>query len=116
MEIKAPPIDIDTPIPFEIKPQIIAVDCDGTLTTSIAWTEEEMRNAISRTEVIEKVNELYERNFVVIHTARRHAFYEVTIDWLKRNNVRYHSIRMGKLPADLYIDDKCINVEDFIDG
>ena len=26
------------------------------------------------------------------------------------------STRMGKLPADLYIDDKCINVEDFIDG
>jgi uncharacterized HAD superfamily protein len=106
---------LDKPIPFEIaKPRVISVDCDGTLTEESCWTEEDMRNATPKEDVIKKVNDLHLENFIVIHTARRHQFYEVTVDWLKRHGVKYHAIRMGKMPADLYLDDKCVNVKDFV--
>jgi arabinogalactan endo-1,4-beta-galactosidase len=114
VEIK-PDIDIDSPISYELTPQVprvIAIDCDGFLTNETCWTEEEMREATPRTAAIKKVNELFKANFIIIHTARRNEFYQVTIDWLTKNGVRFHAIRMEKMPADLYYDDRCQNLED----
>ena len=94
--------------------QIIAVDCDGTLTRATAWTEEEMRDALPNKRIIAKVNELHKTGMVIIHTARRDEFYQVTKDWLDRNGVRYHAIVTGKLPASVYIDDNSLNIEDIV--
>jgi uncharacterized HAD superfamily protein len=108
------------PIPYKLMPlacteskkKVIGVDVDGCLTEETCWTEGEMQNATPRLDVIEAVNKMAKQNFIVIHTARRECFYQATVEWLKKHNVTYHAVSMGKLPCDLYIDDRAINVEE----
>ena len=35
---------------------------------------------------------------------------EVLIDWLSRYKVKYHQLIFGKPLADLYVDDKAMNI------
>lgn len=71
--------------------KVIAIDFDGTASS-----------------YPEKVNELYEckENFIVIYTARSPIIREKTIQDLQQLGIRYHALVMGKLRADIYIDDK----------
>lgn len=93
---------------------IIAVDIDGTLTEETCWTPEQCLNATPRLDVIKKVNELYKTKFIVMYTARRDHLIESTIKWLKKNEIGFHSFSNNKMAADFYIDDKCMDVEDFL--
>jgi hypothetical protein len=56
----------------------------------------------------EKVNNLYNNkdNFIVIYTARSSQIRKETEDELKNLSIRYHTLVMDKLRADVYIDDK----------
>lgn len=56
----------------------------------------------------EKVNELYEDpdNFIVIYTARSEMIRMGTENYLATLGINYHALVMGKLRADVYIDDK----------
>ena len=105
---------LDKPIPYEIvRPKVYSVDIDGTLTTDSCWTDDEVLNATPNQEVIDKVNELFQHNFIVVHTARRHELYQSTIKWLEKNGVRYHSTRFEKMPCDVIFDLDAVNrVED----
>jgi len=87
---------------------VIAVDLDKTLTTNTVWHTEDNEPEPNK-EMINTINELHKSNFIVIHTARRHELYELTIKWLNKHGVNYHSISMGKMAADVYIDDKSVN-------
>lgn len=90
---------------------VIAVDVDNTLTLDTAWNATECLAAKPNRKVINHINKLYESNFIVIHTARRHNLYEATVQWLNANGVKYHAICMGKMPADMYIDDRAIGLD-----
>lgn len=92
-----------------MKPKVYSIDIDGTLTNSSAWTEEECLNAEPNLIMINKVNELHALNFIIIHTARRHELYIATIAWLNKYEVRYHAIRMEKLPCDIIVDLDSVN-------
>ena len=85
---------------------VISVDMDGGLCEGEYWGEEE---PMPIQDNIDLVNDLARGHFVVIHTARRHGLYEQTIKWLNKYGVEYHAIRMGKMPSDLYWDDKAWN-------
>ena len=102
------------PIPYEMaKPKVYSIDLDNTLSIGSAWTCDECETLPPRQDMIDKVNELSEMNFIVIHTARRHGLYQSTIKWLEANHVRYHAICMAKMPADKIVDIDVINrVED----
>jgi hypothetical protein len=93
-------------------PKVYAIDVDGTLTIGDAWDYESCLMAKPRQEIIDYVNEIAKKNFIVIHTARRHNLYEATVEWLAIHGVTYHAIRMGKMPADYYLEDKAINPND----
>jgi hypothetical protein len=95
-------------------PKVYSIDVDGTLTTGTAWDYESCMMAKPRQEIIDYVNEVAKKNFVVIHTARRHHLYEATIEWLAIHGVKYHAIRMGKMPADKYIDNQAYRPEELI--
>lgn len=82
---------------------------DGTLTVNTAWTSEDCLTVEPRQEVIDKINELAMSNFIVIHTARRHELYVNTIKWLNKHNVKYHAIRMEKMPCDVFYDSDAVN-------
>lgn len=99
--------------------QLIAVDLDGTLCElgfSSAKGEENMLLAPIKA-AIQKVNRMYSQgHHIVIYTARPREFYQLTEAWLVMHGVRYGALRMGKLKADWYIDDKAISAEDFLKG
>jgi uncharacterized HAD superfamily protein len=96
------------------KLKVIAVDMDGTLCVGDAWTPEQALATEPRLDIIEKVNELAQSNFVVIFTARRDHMLPATLEWLRRNNVRFHAISNIKMPADVYVDDRAILPEDLL--
>lgn len=96
----------------KIQGKVVAVDMDGTLAKGTAWNAEDAINAEPRMEIIEKVNQLYKGNFIVIHTARRDDMYQATKDWLSLYGVKYHAIAMEKMAADYYIDDRALRPEE----
>jgi uncharacterized HAD superfamily protein len=93
------------------KRKVIAVDLDGTLCKSEYWGE-----GIPEPEkvIIAEVDRLFMAGaIIIIYTARRPEYARETYAWLDYYGVPYHGVMMQKKPgADLYIDDKALNVED----
>lgn len=83
---------------------VIGIDIDGVLTIETAG-----HNYVSRTpnkKMIYKVDQWYKENhIIVIFSSRWEADRSVTKKWLKDNNVKYHTLILGKPVFDLYIDD-----------
>jgi DNA invertase Pin-like site-specific DNA recombinase len=91
-----------------LKAQVIAVDCDGTLSRGVCWTVKEVKEAKPRVGIIRQVNRLYLTNFIVIYTARRDHLLVETLKWLRKNGVSFHAISNNKIPAACYLDDKAL--------
>ena len=102
----------------------IIVDIDGTL---CVVENRDFINAIPIQEVIDKVNEYYEKGYeVIISTARgqnscntveemQNKYEAITKEWLDKAGVKYHRLEIGyKQNADMYVDDKAIRPEEFI--
>ena len=91
--------------------KLIAVDMDGVLCEGKFWGEGECKPIKKN---IEYFNSVYKKGgHIIIYTARRPRHFEVTQNWLDRYGVMYHGIAMmKKIGADIYIDDKAINIED----
>ena len=93
----------------------LSIDIDGTLCENTFGAYEE---AIPIEERIRKINRLYEKgNIINLYSARGTT---TGIDWsdlttkqLKKWGVKYHSLKLGKPEADLYIDDKAVNAYEF---
>lgn len=90
--------------------KIISVDIDGFVTQGEQFWDQE---PTPKRDVIEKINELYKNGHVIIyHTGRHPCYYEVTYAWLIKYGCFFHALRMGKLSADVYLDDRNSNLED----
>lgn len=98
-------------------------DIDGTICTNTSGNYDK---AIPFEERIKKINKLYdEGHYITLFTARGmgstnnnqiiaiNKYYSFTEQQLKRWNVKYHSLILGKPTADFYIDDKGVNDEQF---
>ena len=89
--------------------KIIAVDIDGTIATGKFWAED----CEPIEDNLEKINQLYfDGHTIIYHTARHPRYYELTYSWLVKHGAYFHALEMGKLTANLYIDDKALNVND----
>ncbi len=94
---------------------IYCFDIDGTLCTN---TDGDYQTARPFDEVIARVNRLYDEGHrILLNTARGST---TGIDWRELTErqlgdwgVRYHELFMGKPTADVYIDDKGLNLEDW---
>jgi len=94
---------------------VFCFDIDGTICTN---TEGDYKKAMPFKNIIEKINRLYdEGNTIIFLTARGSTtgidWREVTETQLNSWGVRYHKLYFNKPSADIYIDDKAINVKDF---
>lgn len=71
--------------------KIIAIDYDGTAS-----------------DFPNKVNALFDNqaNFIVIHTARPEYLRKETVQALAEKGINYSALVMGKVRADVYVDDK----------
>lgn len=91
---------------------IYCFDIDGTLCTN---TDGDYENAEPDFRTIARVNSLFEAGHkILLYTARgattRIDWRGVTEEQLGRWGLRYHALYMGKPTADLYVDDKAINL------
>ena len=91
--------------------KLIAVDLDWTICKGEFWWEWEPEPLMDR---IEYFNSLYKKGaHIIIYTARDPRWFAVTQNWLDKHWVMRHWIEMmRKIWADLYIDDKAININD----
>lgn len=95
---------------------IYCFDIDGTICTN---TDGDYANAEPFAEVIGRIKQLAdEGHTIVLHTARGAT---TGIDWrvlteeqMARWGVRYQSLVMGKPTADVYVDDKGVNLQDWL--
>lgn len=83
---------------------IIAVDVCGTLTKSVCFTPSEVRKSKPIKGAVKRVNELFDKGFVVILTARKDELIGPTVMWLHKHGFKYHAISNYKMPFDKYID------------
>lgn len=97
-----------------LKKKIILVDFDGVLSEGECWTAEECKKVKPITKNIEKVNKLSKNNFIVVWTARNDDLIVESLKWLRRNGVEFDAISNEKPPANFYIDDKAISLDDLI--
>jgi len=91
--------------------KLIAIDLDGTLCKGEFWGEGDPTPIKER---IEYFNNIYKKGaHIIIYTARQPRYFIKTMAWLIKNEVMYHGIMMQQKPgADLYCDDKVININD----
>lgn len=88
-------------------------------------THEKYALATPNSEVIGTINKLHSTGHkIIIYTARRMLTHsgdmdkiledvgDITARWLGQHNVLYDEVIFGKPYADVYIDDKALNVDD----
>lgn len=102
----------------------IILDFDDTLAFH---NNRNFNDAIPNQDLINKTNALYDKGWQIdIFTARgslscktreeARLKYEVDmIEWLRKNNVKYHTLSFDKPLAAYYVDDKSLTPLDFID-
>ena len=88
-------------------------DIDGTICSQ----EKDYNNAKPYVDRIEIINGLFEDgNEITLFTARgtvtKIDWEKVTINQLKKWNVKYHRLLFGKPDADFYVDDKAVRKRD----
>jgi hypothetical protein len=99
------------------------VDIDGTICSN---TFGKYADAIPNIERINKINSLYDDGHTILYVTARgmgrsnnniydaySELYLFTQNQLNNWGCKYHKIIFGKPSADVYIDDKGINDEDF---
>lgn len=96
--------------------KIIAIDIDGCIADPL---EEKYRHMYElcnpRGDMIAKINKLYEDRYVIIYyTGRANKYYEQTYAWLIKHGCKFHALRMGKMNADYFVDDRNAKIEDFL--
>lgn len=102
----------------------LVFDIDDTICNN---KNRDYENAIPIKPVIKKINKLYDDGAeITLYTSRGMVSCNGNINkiikknkailekWLDKNKVKYHKLIFGKPLGDMYIDDKCMNVRDFV--
>lgn len=98
-------------------------DIDDTICNN---KNRDYENAIPYTEIIDKINYLYDNGATIkLYTSRGMVSCNGDLEkiiaknktilekWLEKNNVKYNELIFGKPLGDLYVDDKAMNVREF---
>lgn len=101
----------------ELKNHTICIDIDGVIATLTPGNDYSLAEQVP--EVAEFIRLLYDNgNRIILYTARGSM---TGIDWkaktteqLKQWAVPYHELHFGKPAADVYIDDRAMNIFDII--
>ncbi len=93
---------------------IFCFDIDGTL----LQTKYDVNNGYvvqwAKIELIALLNKLYnEGNTIIIQTGRHWQWLKQTKQQLDDHGIQYHTLIMGNVVADVYINDRAFLPEDF---
>ena len=102
----------------------LVFDIDDTICNN---KNRDYENAIPFKDVIDKINKLHKQGAkITLYTSRGMVSCNGDLEkiikknkpilekWLKKNKVEYDELIFGKPLGDMYVDDKAINVNDFI--
>ena len=90
--------------------KVFNIDFDGTLTDGTSY-----ENLAPNEAIIAKVIDLYFKgHIIIIWSARQWSDAYIIAGWCILHHVPYHGIMLGKGGTDYYVDDKAINLEDFL--
>ena len=88
-----------------MKRKIIGIDIDGVLCKGQSWRDaKSVLQAKPIQKTIDRVNNLYKIDFIIIYTARQNYLISNTLEWLSIHNVHYHAISNHKIPFEYTID------------
>ena len=102
---------------------VTVIDFDGTLALG---DTKDINTMITNLKLVSLINSLYDDgNTIKIVTARgckscnnfleRHKkYFNIITEWLNKHHIKYHELSFYKEYADVYIDDRGINVKDTI--
>jgi CMP-N,N'-diacetyllegionaminic acid synthase len=111
-----------------VRPRRLVIDVDGVIAEAVPDLDYRVARPLSAN--IARINALYDAGCeIVVYTARGSAtgldWSELTRSQLAQWGLRYHELRLGKPPADFYIDDRALTLhqalalcglEDPVDG
>ena len=94
-------------------------DLDGTLCDTVYTIKWEYTKAKPKYDMINKVNELYDRgDYITIFTARGTMtgidWYDFTKDQIDLWGLKYNELRLRKPMGHLYVDDRAITPKQFL--
>ena len=91
--------------------KLLAIDMDGTICEGEFWGDGDPK---PKQDFIDKMWTWYKKGaHIIVYTARQPRYYPVTYAWLVKHEVPFHGIAMLMKPgADIYIDDKALNISD----
>ena len=100
------------------------IDIDDTISIT---RNRDFENSEPIQEVIDKINELYDKGvYIILFTARgmksqnndgikaELKYREITERWLIAHGVKYHELLFNKRNADYYVDDKAMKPDEFV--
>lgn len=86
----------------------IIIDLDGTICTEEKTYSRSLAKPLEG--AITSINNLFEAgNIIIIYSARTWMEFEMTTVWLKKHEIKYHQLVLGKPIGDVWIDDRAIN-------
>jgi len=86
----------------------IIIDLDGTICSEEKTYSRSLAKPLDG--AIENINKLYDAgNIIIIYSARTWMEFEMTTNWLKNHEIKYHQLVLGKPIGDVWIDDRAIN-------
>lgn len=89
---------------------MIIVDLDGVICTEEKTFERSL--AKPQEGALEGMRQLRAQGHtVIVHTARSWAEYRMTEDWLRKNNIEFDALQMGKPIYDVWVDDRAVRFE-----
>lgn len=104
--------------------KILIVDVDGTILTA---QNRDYANAIEHPAIIGKLNDLHRKGWTVVYFTARGQLSKngdmrriekenrpVLENWLKQHRVEYDYLLFNKPYGAWYIDDKALNLKDFL--
>lgn len=92
--------------------KVYNIDFDGTLTDGSSY-----ENLVPNQEMIQKVRELYySGHIIILWSARLWESAKDIAGWAIMNNIPFHGLMLGKGGTDFYVDDKNVNINDFLSG
>ncbi len=98
-----------------MKNKTFIIDIDGTITNEDTMDYKNYSLCIPDFEMIHKINKLYETNKIILFSSRWKCDRKITKNWLKKYNIKYHKLILGKPLGDYYIDDKNVLKKDFLE-
>lgn len=93
------------------------IDIDGTIAITALGPDDKYVVFEIKDKMVDKINDLYdEGHTIILYTGRHWDKLDETIAMLDDAGVDYDTLVMGKPTGDVYVDDKAVRPDEFLDG